>query len=151
MAPSAIRPLWKRISYYRDQLLSWAECEPKVAAYCQQLGFPTNAEEFVEQLGEWLTQTAADVDLAASDNHSLTISEKGEPSLTRRTSWRHSLPTKPSASSVLGIMSLIFKCFLHQSPMIYSWRSSVQTIHYPGLRPRRVQSGNDLRNMMARF
>src|SRR5258708_36701891 len=25
---------------YRDQLLSWSECEPKVAAYCQQLGLP---------------------------------------------------------------------------------------------------------------
>jgi hypothetical protein len=25
---------------YRDQLLSWEECEPKLAEYCQQLGFP---------------------------------------------------------------------------------------------------------------
>ena len=32
---------------YREQLLSWEACEPKVAEYCQKLGFPATAEEFV--------------------------------------------------------------------------------------------------------
>ncbi len=68
---------------YRDQLLSWEVCEPKVAEYCQQLGFPTTAEAFVEQLREWLTQAAASADQAFPDNHALTISEKGEPSLRK--------------------------------------------------------------------
>src|SRR5207248_6828168 len=68
---------------YRDQLLSWEVCEPKVAEYRQQLGFPTTAEAFVEQLREWLTQTAASADQTYPDNHALTISEKGEPSLKK--------------------------------------------------------------------
>src|SRR6266571_8274702 len=32
---------------YRDQLLPWEMCEPKVAAYCQQLGLPATAEGLV--------------------------------------------------------------------------------------------------------
>jgi hypothetical protein len=32
---------------YREQLLSWEECEPLVANYCQELGFPMTAEELV--------------------------------------------------------------------------------------------------------
>jgi hypothetical protein len=35
---------------YRDQLLSWEECEPKVAAYCHQFHLPATAEGFVEHL-----------------------------------------------------------------------------------------------------
>lgn len=54
-----------------------------MAEYCQQLGFPVSAEAFVEQLREWLTQTATSADLAYPDNHALTISEKGEPSLNK--------------------------------------------------------------------
>jgi hypothetical protein len=68
---------------YRDQLLSWAECEPKVAEYCHQLDFPTTAEGFVTSLREWLTQIAASVDHAYPENHALTISAKGEPSLCK--------------------------------------------------------------------
>ena len=35
---------------YREQLLSWQDCQPLVETYCQQLGFPTQAEDFVENL-----------------------------------------------------------------------------------------------------
>ena len=42
---------------YRDQLLSWDTCEPKVAEYCQ-LGFPTTADAFVEHLRTQLTQVS---------------------------------------------------------------------------------------------
>jgi len=68
---------------YRDQLLSWTECEPKVAAYCQQLGLPATAEGFVTQLRTWLTEVAAEVDRTRPENHSLIINEKGEPSLKK--------------------------------------------------------------------
>src|SRR2546425_1134704 len=42
---------------YRAQLLSWEECEPLVAEYCQQLGFAQTADGFVEQLRDWLTRS----------------------------------------------------------------------------------------------
>jgi TnpA family transposase len=68
---------------YRDQLLSWQECEPKLAAYCQQLGFPMTAEGFVEHLRTWLTDVAALVDRTRPQNHELMITEKGEPALKK--------------------------------------------------------------------
>ena len=68
---------------YRDQLLSWAECEPKVAEYCQQLGFPSDAEAFVEHLKQWLTDVSLEVDRARPENHELIITEKGEPALRK--------------------------------------------------------------------
>jgi len=68
---------------YRGQLLSWEECEPKVAAYCQQLGLPATAEGFVEQVRTWLTEVAAEVDRTRPANQSLMINEKGEPSLKK--------------------------------------------------------------------
>ncbi len=68
---------------YRDQLLSWEECEPKVAEYCQQLGFATDAEGFVEGLKRWLTEVSLEVDRTKPDNHELVITEKGEPVLKK--------------------------------------------------------------------
>lgn len=68
---------------YRDQLLSWEECEPKVAEYCQRLNFPMTAEGFVEHLRTWLTEVAAEVDRTRPQNHELIINEKGEPALKR--------------------------------------------------------------------
>lgn len=69
---------------YRDQLLSWEECEPKVAAYCSQLGLPATADGLVEHLRTWLTEVAAEVDRTRPQNHDLLINEKGEPLLRRR-------------------------------------------------------------------
>jgi Tn3 transposase DDE domain len=68
---------------YWDQLLSWEECEPKVAEYCQQLGFAMDAEGFVEGLKRWLTQVSLEVDRTKPDNHELVITEKGEPVLKK--------------------------------------------------------------------
>ena len=68
---------------YRDQLLSWTECEPMVADYCRELGFQGTADGFVEQLRTWLAQTAQDVDRNYPDNGQVVISESGEPVLKR--------------------------------------------------------------------
>ncbi|MFL5666890.1 MAG: hypothetical protein ACJ8BW_36920 [Ktedonobacteraceae bacterium] len=35
---------------YRSQLLTWEECAPFVAQYCQRLNLPMAAEGFVEYL-----------------------------------------------------------------------------------------------------
>lgn len=68
---------------YRDQLLTWEECEPLVAEYCQQLGFAQTAEGFVEQLREWLTAVASEVDRTRPANKLLVIAENGEPILKK--------------------------------------------------------------------
>lgn len=68
---------------YRDQLLSWTECEPKVAEYCKKLGLATDAKGFVDHLKRWLTEVATEVDRTKPDNHELVISEKGEPVLKK--------------------------------------------------------------------
>jgi TnpA family transposase len=68
---------------YREQLLSWQDCQPLVETYCQQLGFSTQAEDFVENLKNLLTQTAVEVDLGYPNNTSVVISEEGEPVLKR--------------------------------------------------------------------
>src|SRR6266496_1260776 len=68
---------------YRNQLLSWSECEPKVAAYCHQLGLPATAKGLVEHLRTWLTEVAAEVDRTRPGNRELMINEKGEPSLKK--------------------------------------------------------------------
>ncbi|WP_268887365.1 Tn3 family transposase [Ktedonobacter robiniae] len=68
---------------YRDQLLSWEACEPQVADYCQQLGFETSAQGFVENLKRWLTEVALEVDRTKPENQELVITEKGEPMLKK--------------------------------------------------------------------
>jgi hypothetical protein len=60
---------------YRDQLLSWEECEPKVAEYCQRLGLPMTADGFVEHLRSFLTEVAAEVDCTRPQNHELIINQ----------------------------------------------------------------------------
>ena len=68
---------------YREQLLSWEECEPLVEDYCQQLGFANNAQAFVNNLRDVLTQKAAEVDAGFPNNKALGLNESGMPILKR--------------------------------------------------------------------
>jgi hypothetical protein len=68
---------------YRLQLLSWSECEPLVGEYCQKLGFPEDADGFIDHLKSWLAQTASSVDEGYPNNTSVVINEVGEPVLKR--------------------------------------------------------------------
>jgi TnpA family transposase len=68
---------------YRDQLLEWHECEPLVGNYCEQVGLPQTAAEFVEQLKGELSATAASVDELFPNNASIEINDKGEPVLKK--------------------------------------------------------------------
>jgi TnpA family transposase len=79
---------------YREQLLSWKDCQPLVEAYCQQLGFPTQAEDFVENLKNSLTQTASEIDQGYPNNTSVVISDQGEPVLKRPLANRESASLK---------------------------------------------------------
>jgi len=68
---------------YRLQLLSWSECESQVGEYCQNLGFPQDADGLIEHLKVWLSETALRVDLDYPNNTSVVINEAGEPVLKR--------------------------------------------------------------------
>jgi hypothetical protein len=74
---------------YRDQLLPWQECEPMVTDYCEELGFPSSATDFVHQLKQWLTETAETVDLNYPDNGQVLINEAGEPIMLSPYLTRH--------------------------------------------------------------
>ncbi len=69
---------------YREQLLSWEECEPLVEDYCQQLSFANNAHAFVNNLREMLTQKSEEVDAGFPNNKALGLNESGMPILKRR-------------------------------------------------------------------
>ena len=64
---------------YRQQLLPWAECVPRLPAYCQALQFAPTATEFVTALRERLREVARRVDAAYPANTALTIDADGHP------------------------------------------------------------------------
>lgn len=74
---------------YRLQLLTWSECEPKVGEYCQNLGFPPDADGLIEHLQAWLRETAQSVDQDYPNNTSVVINETGEPVLKRASRQSH--------------------------------------------------------------
>ncbi|MEN3111847.1 Tn3 family transposase [Uliginosibacterium paludis] len=47
---------------YRDQLLSWDECQKILPAYCDKIGLPQNAANFASSLRDWLSETAQHLD-----------------------------------------------------------------------------------------
>ena len=66
-------------------LLPWEQCEPKLAGFCEQAGFPATASEFTVRLRERLTMIAETVDAGYPDNKDLTIDPvTGVPSLAVR-------------------------------------------------------------------
>jgi TnpA family transposase len=85
---------------YREQLLSWEECQPLVATYCQNLGFSHTASGFVEQLQSWLMDTALAVDAGYPDNRAVAINELGEPVLKRPKSSELSSSVKALESAI---------------------------------------------------
>jgi hypothetical protein len=68
---------------YREQLLPWIDCAPRVADYCGTLGLPDTAAAFVADLKDRLTQAAATFDRLFPENDQVRISEQGEPILKR--------------------------------------------------------------------
>ncbi len=68
---------------FTEQLLSWAECEPLIGAYCAEAGIPADAEAACAALRDKLDTLAARVDAGYPDNADLVI-EGGRPLLKRR-------------------------------------------------------------------
>lgn len=65
------------------QLMSWEECEPLAAQFCEQAGIPAEASALVAFYRRQLTTTAAEVDAGYPANTDLTL-EEGKPTLKRR-------------------------------------------------------------------
>jgi TnpA family transposase len=68
---------------YRQQLLRWDDCAPRVPAYCQALQFAPTAADFVAHLRKRLRETAQRVDATYPENTELTIDTEGTPHLKR--------------------------------------------------------------------
>jgi hypothetical protein len=66
---------------YRDQLLPWSECEPRLAAYCSALGIPESGVDFAVALKAELTSLADQVDAGFPTNSELSVDKDGTPHL----------------------------------------------------------------------
>src|SRR6516165_2970065 len=69
---------------YRQQLLPWSACVPRLPAYCQAVQLPATATAFVTQLQARLREVAQQVDHAYPTQTTLTIDAEGVPHLKRR-------------------------------------------------------------------
>lgn len=69
---------------YRVHMLPWRECERRLPDYCEKVGLPGNAKDFVAHLRQWLTDKAKqlDDDFPAKRDH-VTIGADNEPVLRR--------------------------------------------------------------------
>src|SRR5919109_842902 len=85
---------------YRQQLLPWTECLPRLPAYCQALQFAPTATEFVTVLRERLREVAQRVDAAYPANTALTIDADGTPHLKR-------LPAQPVPDDLATLEALV--------------------------------------------
>ncbi|NJR57228.1 MAG: DUF4158 domain-containing protein [Acaryochloris sp. CRU_2_0] len=68
---------------FRDQLLTWEECQPLLEQYCQELGIPSTPSGFIKHLKDQLTQLATEVDQICKDDPQITINPDNKPSLKR--------------------------------------------------------------------
>ncbi len=64
------------------QMMTWEECEPHVAEFCEQAGIPADAKALVAFFKKQLTKTAATVDKGYPKNTDLRL-EGGKPVLAR--------------------------------------------------------------------
>ena len=71
---------------WRTNLLSWEECEPLLAGFCEKAGLPATAAGFAERLRGTHLDAAAGLDAGYEDNVDLVIGEGGVPTLKRRRS-----------------------------------------------------------------
>ena len=63
---------------YRQQLLPWSECEPRVESFCTALELPATPDGFVQQLRSRLTAAAERVDAGFPNNVDLSFDADGK-------------------------------------------------------------------------
>jgi TnpA family transposase len=66
---------------FRTQLLSWPECQPQLAPYCQAVELPASAHEFVADLRHRFIDLAQRVDEGQSAESDLSFDAEGKPHL----------------------------------------------------------------------
>ncbi|WXL50260.1 hypothetical protein WGT02_29965 (plasmid) [Rhizobium sp. T1470] len=69
---------------YRRQLLSWSDCEARLADYCADLGLPHSGEAFAAWMKEQLMAATAAVDAGFPENMELSIDAGGVPHLKQQ-------------------------------------------------------------------
>ena len=89
---------------YRDQLLSWKECEPLVEDYCRELSLEPTPEEFTAQLRDLFHTTAEEVDRSYPENSSVVITESGEPAMKRVQAKKPTRAAKALEAAIIGRM-----------------------------------------------
>ena len=75
---------------HRAEWLPWPECERQWKDFCDRMGLPATADEFVKPLQRQLTEVAAPVDEQFPQNTAVTIGAKGEaiyPAPVQRASY----------------------------------------------------------------
>ena len=85
---------------YRQQLLPWEECAPRVPAYCQALQFAPTAAAFVAELRDRLREASHRADATYPEKPELTIDQEGTPHLKR-------LPAQPLPEDLETIEALL--------------------------------------------
>lgn len=69
---------------YRDQLLSWDECQKVLPAYCDKIGLPQDAAGFTSSLRDWLCDTAQHLDEKFPEcRGDVALNASGEPVLRK--------------------------------------------------------------------
>jgi TnpA family transposase len=85
---------------YRQQLLPWSACVPRLPAYCQAVQLPATAGAFVTQLQARLREVAQQVDRAYPTQTTLTIDAEGVPHLKR-------LKARPAPAELATVEALL--------------------------------------------
>jgi TnpA family transposase len=85
---------------YRQQLLPWDDCLPRLPAYCQALQCAPTAAGFVAELRERLREVSRRVDATYPANTALTMDQEGTPHLKR-------LPAQPTPEDLQTLEALL--------------------------------------------
>jgi hypothetical protein len=107
---------------YRTQLLPWEECTRLLERYCTEVGLPTTARAFVQQLRQNLTTAAEAADRGYPDNTALTITPQGEAVLKRP-------PAKQQPASVLELEAAVQARLPERHLLDVLWLVE-QAVHY---------------------
>lgn len=107
---------------YRDQLLPWEECVPLLEGYCEKLGLPKTAKEFVDRLRTELTTVAQETDSQYPESTSLVINNRGEPVLKKP-------PVKKIPDSALQLEAAVQERMPERSLIDILWLGDL-ALHY---------------------
>jgi hypothetical protein len=76
---------------WSQHLLTFEECRPLLAGFCEEAGLPSDAASFVAELKERHASAAAGLDAGYAENEDLSFDKDGQPTL-RRTKGKATSP-----------------------------------------------------------